>query len=183
MATALSAQLSAIAATSTNQLDLKAQRRAHSQSLIFDPHIAATQDFDTIYDFCVEGYHELCRLEPRFSPFSKSIFSLASKSQERSRMTAAQNEELNKVLEQFLLLVGSKVLLQPAVKALDWLIRRFRYAQRRSVPTIGGLRGRLEFTRTTLSILYSHSYLTTPCRCSRLCCLYSRKDSHLLSSS
>lgn len=127
MATALSAQLSAIAATSTNQLDLKAQRRAHSQSLVFDPQVATAQDFETIYEFCFEGYQELCRLEPRFTSFSKSIFSEASKTQERSQMTAAQNEELDKVLEQFLLLVGSKVLLHPAIKALEWLIRRFRY--------------------------------------------------------
>ena len=128
MATALSAQLAAIAAKSTNQLDLKAQRRAHSQSLIFEPRDAAVQDFDTIYDVCVEGFRELCLLEPRFLSFSRNIFADHSKSQDRSQMTSAQNEELDAVVERFLYLVGSKalLLLQPAVKALEWLVRRFR---------------------------------------------------------
>ena len=128
MATALSAQLAAIAAKSTNQLDLKAQRRAHSQSLIFEPRDAAVQDFDTIYDVCVEGFRELCLLEPRFVPFSRNIFADHSKGQDRSQMTSAQNEELDAVVERFLYLVGSKalLLLQPAIKAIEWLVRRFR---------------------------------------------------------
>ena len=128
MATALATQLAAIAANSTNQLDLKAQRRAHSQSLIFEPHDAARQDFDTIYDVCVEGFRELCLLDPRLRSFSRSLFSDHSKDQDRTQMTSAQNEELDVVLERFLHLVGSKVLLQPTIKAIEWLVRRFRWA-------------------------------------------------------
>jgi U3 small nucleolar RNA-associated protein 10 len=130
MATALSKQLAAIAAKSTNPLDLKAQRRAHSKSLIFEEKVAATQDFDTIYDFCVEGFQELCNLDSRFSGYAKSIFSEQSKSQDRSQMTTAQNEELDNVLERFLQLSCSRLLLQPAIKALEWLVRRFRYVCR-----------------------------------------------------
>ena len=126
MATALAAQLATIAANSTNQLDLKAQRRAHSQSLIFEPQDAAVQDFDTVYDVCIGGFRELCLLDSRFSSFAKSIFSEHSKTQERSQMTSAQNEELDVVLERFLHLVGSKILLQPAIQAVEWLVRRFR---------------------------------------------------------
>ncbi|KAF5862267.1 snoRNA-binding rRNA-processing protein utp10 [Aspergillus alliaceus] len=126
MASSLAAQLSQIAANSTNQLNLKAQRISHSQSLIFDRKVAGSQDFDTIYDICNEGFQELCQLDPRFAQFERTIFSEQSKTQERTEMNAAQNKELDTVLEVFLALVGGKLLLSPAVKAVDWLIRRFR---------------------------------------------------------
>lgn len=132
MATSLAAQLSQIAAKSTNPLDLKAQRVAHSQSLIFDKKIAVSQDFDTIYQICYEGFQELCQLDARFAEFGRTIFSEQSKAEDRTQMTAAQNKELDAVLESFLALVGSKLLLSPAIKAVDWLVRRFRYEIQRS---------------------------------------------------
>lgn len=127
MASSLAAQLSQIAATSTHQLDLKAQRVAHSQSLIFDKKVAGSQDFDTIFQICYEGFQELCALDPRFTVFERTIFSEQSKTEERGQMTAAQNQELDSVLESFLALVGGRLLLNPAVKAVDWLVRRFRW--------------------------------------------------------
>ncbi|KAI9701275.1 MAG: snoRNA-binding rRNA-processing protein utp10 [Candelina mexicana] len=126
MASSLAKQLSQIAATSTNSHNLKAQKSAHAQSLIFDSKVAAVQDFNTIYQICHEGYQELCLLDPRFAKFARSIFSEQSKTQERTQMTAKQNEELDKVIEDFLGLAGGKVLLKPAFKAVEWLIRRFR---------------------------------------------------------
>ncbi|KAL1960057.1 hypothetical protein VTO42DRAFT_229 [Malbranchea cinnamomea] len=126
MASSLAAQLSQIAATSTHQLDLRAQRIAHSQSLIFDKKVAISQDFDTIFQICHEGFRELCALDPRFAVFERTIFSEQSKTEERGQMTASQNKELDSVLESFLALVGGRLLLKPAVKAVDWLVRRFR---------------------------------------------------------
>ncbi|MCJ1284859.1 snoRNA-binding rRNA-processing protein utp10 [Xylographa opegraphella] len=126
MATVLTAQLAQIAAKSTNPLDLKAQKRAHSKSLLFDQNVAASQDFDTIYQICIEGYQELCQMDKRFINFARSIFSEQSKTQERSQMTDAQNKELDEVLESFLSLVGARLLLRPALKAVEWLVRRFR---------------------------------------------------------
>ncbi|PYH84264.1 SSU processome component Utp10 [Aspergillus uvarum CBS 121591] len=126
MASSLAAQLAQVAAKSTNQLDLKAQRISHSQSLIYDRRVATSQDFETIYAICYEGFQELCQLDPRFAPFERTIFSQQSISEDRTEMTAAQNKELNTVLEAFLALVGGRLLLSPAVRAVDWLIRRFR---------------------------------------------------------
>ncbi|KAI5291138.1 snoRNA-binding rRNA-processing protein utp10 [Ascosphaera aggregata] len=126
MPSSLAAQLSQIAAKSTHQLDLKAQKAAHSQSLIFEKTVAGSQTFDTIYQICYEGFLEICALDPRFKKFQRTLFSEQSKSEDRLQMTAEQNAELNIVLENFLGLVGSKLLLTPAVKAVDWLIRRFR---------------------------------------------------------
>ncbi|EFW19119.1 snoRNA-binding rRNA-processing protein utp10 [Coccidioides posadasii str. Silveira] len=126
MASSLAAQLAQIAATSTHQLDLKAQRAAHSQSLIFEKKIAGSQDFDTIFQVCHEGFQELCSLDSRFLSFRRNIFSDQSKTEDRGQMTTSQNKELDSVLEDFLSLVGGRLLLTPAVKAVDWLIRRFR---------------------------------------------------------
>ncbi|KAM5482154.1 snoRNA-binding rRNA-processing protein utp10 [Microsporum canis] len=126
MASSLAAQLSQVAAKATHQFDLKAQRAAHAQSLIFEKKVAGTQDFDTIYQVYYEGFQELCTLDARFQSFQQNLFSEQSKAEDRSQMTAAQNKDLDVVIEEFLVLVGSRLLLNPAVKAVDWLIRRFR---------------------------------------------------------
>lgn len=119
MASSLAAQLSQIAAKSTNQLDLKAQRIAHSQSLIFDRKVASIQDFDTVYQICYEGFQELCQLDSRFTAFERTIFSEQSKAEDRTQLTAAQNKELDVALEAFLALVGGRLLLNPAIKAVE----------------------------------------------------------------
>ncbi|TKA80877.1 hypothetical protein B0A49_00828 [Cryomyces minteri] len=126
MTTALQQQLAAIAASSTHQLDLKAQKTAHGKSLLFEPKVAANQSFDSIFQICQEGYQELCMLDPRFTPFARSLFSEQSKGEDRTQMTAKENEALDKVVESFLGLVGARLLLRPAAKALEWLVRRFR---------------------------------------------------------
>ncbi len=126
MATALAAQLSVISANSENSLNLKAQKAAHSKSLIFEPRVAASQSFDTIYTLCYEGFQELCHLDGRFLEFQRDVFSEQSKDEDRTQMTAAENSKLDERLEAFLGLVGGRLRLNPAVKAVEWLIRRFR---------------------------------------------------------
>ena len=127
MASSLAVQLSQIAAKSTNELDLKSQRISHSQSLIFETTVASSQDFDTIYDICYDGFRELCALDLRFREFERTIFSEQSKAEDRTQMNSEQNKELDAVIEAFLVLVGGRLQLSPAVKAVDWLVRRFRY--------------------------------------------------------
>lgn len=129
MATSLAAQLSQIAANSTKTLDLKAQKAAHSKSLIFEPRVAASQSFDTLYTLCHEGFQELCLLDGRFLDFQRSIFSEQSQEQDRTQLTAADNVELDQRLEAFLGLVGARLRLNPAIKAVEWLVRRFRYEE------------------------------------------------------
>ncbi|KAL1304560.1 hypothetical protein AAFC00_003536 [Neodothiora populina] len=126
MATALQQQLAQIARTSTKQLDLKAQRVQHSKSLLFEARDAANQTFDTLYQICSEGFRELCLLDPRFTPFAQNLFSEQSKGEDRGQMTAQENQELDKVIDAFLALVGARILLRPAIKAVEWLVRRFR---------------------------------------------------------
>jgi U3 small nucleolar RNA-associated protein 10 len=126
MATALQAQLAQIAARSSNPLNLKAQRELYAKSLLYEPEVAAGQDLDTLYDVCVEGYRELCGIDRRFETFGRTIFSEQSKRENRLQMTSAQNTELDGVLESFMGLLAARLLLKPAVKALEWLIRQFR---------------------------------------------------------
>ena len=126
--TSLQKQLAAIAATSTHQLDLKAQKLAHGKSLLFEPRIAASQSFENIYLICYEGFRDLCALDPRFVQFSRSIFSEQSKVEDRTQMSQKENDKLNEVLEAFITMVGPRLLLKPAEKALEWLVRRFRCA-------------------------------------------------------
>lgn len=126
MATTLAQQLAYIRVHSTQALDLKAQKKAHSKSLLFETHHAATQDYDSLFQICYEGWQELCRLDSRFTAFAGSLFCEQSKEEDRTSMTAAQNQELDTVLEDFMGLVGSRLLLKPALKAVEWLVRRFR---------------------------------------------------------
>jgi len=127
MATSLQTQLARIAGgNGSNALDLKAQRKAHSQSLLFEPNVAVSQDFDRLYQICVEGFQELCAIDHRFLPFSRTIFAEQSRQEDRSQMTASENAKLDKILESFLSLVGGRLLLKPAIKSVEWLLRRFR---------------------------------------------------------
>lgn len=128
--TSLQKQLAAIAASSTHQLDLKAQKTAHGKSLLYEPKVAASQSFDSIYLICHEGYRDLCALDHRFLPFARTLFSEQSKTEDRTEMTKKENGELDSVLEAFMTLLGPKLLLKPAEKALEWLVRRFRYVQK-----------------------------------------------------
>ncbi|KAJ1335134.1 U3 small nucleolar RNA-associated protein 10 [Microdochium nivale] len=126
MATALSAQLAQIAAASKTTLNVKAQKAAHSKSLIFEPRVAAAQNYQTLFTICREGFDELCQLDARYLAFGNSIFSTQSQDEDRTQMTAAENAGLNKRIDEFLRLVGARLRLMPAIKAIEWLIRRFR---------------------------------------------------------
>ena len=125
--TSLQKQLAVIASKSHNELDLAAQKTAHSKSLLFDSAVASTQSFDVLYQICLEGFEELCALDSRFVRFSRSLFSPQSRTEDRMQMTAQENRDLDNILDSFLALVSGRLLLQPALKATEWLVRRFKY--------------------------------------------------------
>ncbi|KEY65221.1 hypothetical protein S7711_09348 [Stachybotrys chartarum IBT 7711] len=126
MATSLAAQLKQIAAKSKSTLNVKAQKAAHSKSLIWEARVAASQSYDTLYSICRQGFEELCLLDSRFTHFESTIFSEESQHQDRTQLTAAENGELDRQIEAFLRLAGSRLRLMPAIKAIEWLIRRFK---------------------------------------------------------
>lgn len=159
MASSFAAQLNEIAVKSRNELDLKAQKTAHSQSLIFDKKVAALQDFDTIYQLCLEGFEDLCKIDRRFHEYHNNLFSQHSKTQERDQMTADQNALLDSVIEACLGLLGARLLLNPAVKVAEWLVRRFRYS---SLVCPHFMLLMLSFTEHTNTILRLFSLLSCP---------------------
>jgi U3 small nucleolar RNA-associated protein 10 len=126
MATAFARQLREIAAHSTNELDLKARRNAHAASLLFEREIAVKQDWETLFQICVEGYRELCTLDARFREFETNLFSATSRSQDREQMNRAQNQDLDATILRCLHLLGPRLLLLPGLRALEWLVRRFQ---------------------------------------------------------
>ncbi|KAB5558268.1 armadillo-type protein [Coniochaeta sp. 2T2.1] len=126
MATSLQAQLAKIAANSKSSLNIKATRASHSKSLIFEPAVAAGQTFQAVYAVAHDGFEELCRLDSRFSQFETSLFSEQSQDEDRTQLSKNENEELDRRIDAFLRLVGSRLRLMPAIKAIEWLVRRFR---------------------------------------------------------
>ena len=126
MASSLAAQLAQIAASSRSTLNTKALKATHSKSLIFEPRVAAGQTFAEIYTLCSDGFEELCHLDPRFAYFRNSLWSAQSQEQDRSQMSKDENAALDRHIEAFLHLCGPRLRLMPTIKAIEWLIRRFR---------------------------------------------------------
>ncbi|KAK3313850.1 hypothetical protein B0H66DRAFT_364045 [Apodospora peruviana] len=126
MASSLAAQLAHIAANSRTSLNSKAIKASHSKSLIFEPRVAAGQTFAEIYTLCIEGFEELCHLDHRFAQFRSTLFNEESQEADRTQMTAEENAQLDRHVDAFLHLCGSRLRLMPAIKSIEWLIRRFR---------------------------------------------------------
>lgn len=127
MASSLASQLQAISAKNTVVLDKRKRKSLHSVSLIFEPNVAAQQDYETIYSIGLEGLKDLELLDPKFHVFEKSLFAESSIDVDREVQTSEQNELLDKAVFNFLTLVAPRLQLQPAIKALEWLVRRFQY--------------------------------------------------------
>ncbi|KAF3125440.1 snoRNA-binding rRNA-processing protein utp10 [Orbilia oligospora] len=130
MASTLASQLQSLQknrpSTLSSTVDPKALRKLHSVSLLFTPEHAATQDFDTIYSICYEGFEELCSLDRRFAVFERSLFSEQGVTVDRDTLSKADNEKLDENVKSFLGLLGAWALVKSGVKALEWLVRRFR---------------------------------------------------------
>ncbi|CAP68527.1 uncharacterized protein PODANS_7_1690 [Podospora anserina S mat+] len=119
-------QLKAVQANSRVILDGKLAKAAHSKSLIFEPQAAAGQTYADIYRVAREGFDELCTIDSRFRPFAAHLFSEESQQADRTQMTADENATLDRRVESFLQLAAARLQLMPAIKAIEWLIRRFR---------------------------------------------------------
>lgn len=119
----LSQQLSKLGGGST--VDRAKKLKQHSRSLIYEPKVAQDQDYSFIHAIGVEGLRELVSLDSRFSQFENNLFSDTSIDVDRLVQTQEQNDQLDKGINAFLSLVAPFLMLTPAVKALEWLIRRF----------------------------------------------------------
>ncbi|EGW32648.1 U3 small nucleolar RNA-associated protein 10 [Spathaspora passalidarum NRRL Y-27907] len=122
----LSSQLKSISEkTASVSLDRKARSKIHSRSLLFEPKVASTQDYEYIHQIAYEGLEELSELDSRFNKFKQTLFSDTSINLDRNVQTKDIVDQLNRNIEAFLTLVGPYYNLVPAIKATEWLIRRF----------------------------------------------------------
>ena len=119
----LAAQLKRLSTPST--LSFRAAQSSKKPSLLFSESEAGDLDVETVYSLGVNGLAELQTINPVFQSFQNSLFGNASMSFERTQQTSGSNEMLDVEIWRFLLEVSPYVLLKPAQKALEWLIRTF----------------------------------------------------------
>ncbi|XP_077285744.1 HEAT repeat containing 1 homolog l(2)k09022 [Arctopsyche grandis] len=122
MATSLAQQLKKLAAPESSAFK-ETKKKA---SLLFEPKVAASLDRETFYEIGISGFTELKKINPSFAIYEKTLFSPSSKDFERSVQTKDVNERLDKTIRSFLMKLSPYFLLQPAHKALEWLINRFQ---------------------------------------------------------
>jgi len=96
-------------------------------SLLFDKRKGESLDLETIFNIGVNGLLELRKHDERFGQFEDTLFSSTAKSLVREMQTKEVNEKLDVSILAFLRLLSPYLLLKPAHKVLEWLIRRFRY--------------------------------------------------------
>lgn len=106
------------------------KRLEHSKSLLFSPTYASSQSIEDVYRLCNdEGFAQLCRLDERYYGFAHDLFGTASLEMERATMTHATAARIDKRIVNFMSLVSQNLMLDPAKKAVEWLIRRFGYGK------------------------------------------------------
>ncbi|EGV62372.1 snoRNA-binding rRNA-processing protein utp10 [Yamadazyma tenuis] len=122
----LSEQLGAIAdRTASVVVDRKTRSKIHSKSLIFEPKVASTQDYELIYQIGLEGLEELSSIDRRFVRFENTLFSETAINFDRNTQSQPLLKDLNESINSFLLLVSPYLNLNCSIKALEWLVRKF----------------------------------------------------------
>ncbi|CAG9463898.1 unnamed protein product [Pedinophyceae sp. YPF-701] len=132
MATALQEQLGQLALARGAPGDRRPKGRP---SLLFDPLEAADIDAATILEISGAGLEQLCRLDARFEPCAARLFSRASLSTHRTQMTAAENAQLDRAIEDFLHLLSGFFLTQACFKVLEFCVRQYAIHEH-NVPTL-----------------------------------------------
>ncbi|KAJ3329702.1 HEAT repeat-containing protein 1 [Blyttiomyces sp. JEL0837] len=95
-------------------------------SLLFPAKDAADMDIDTILAIGRNGLASLVEVDSTFAVFEETLFSETIKNMERNLLTRDENEQLDSIVESFLLKLSAHILRPGALKTLEWLIRRFR---------------------------------------------------------
>lgn len=125
MVSSLAAQLAQN--TSLNAaLIVDKSRRKPTESYLFTPKEAYQHDLDSIYSLGVNGFARLSKLDLSLRSYEKSLFSDQAKALDRTLQPADVVDELNRVLDSFLPLLGPYLLENPTGRVLEWLVRRFR---------------------------------------------------------
>ena len=123
----LASQLKSISDKSASiALNRQQRSKIHSRSLIFDPKVAASQDYDEIYDVAIDALDELCELDSRFNKFKNSLFANDSINFDRNVQSEDVVTQLDQNINAFFTLLGPYYNFTAALRASEWLVRRFQ---------------------------------------------------------
>ncbi|KAG8306428.1 HEAT repeat-containing protein 1 [Homalodisca vitripennis] len=123
--TSLAEQLKKLAVPQTSIL-VHSKKRT---SLLYNPRDAADIDRATFYKIGLSGLEELKSIYARLAEFEKSLFDETSLHLERAVEDQQANAKLDQLINRFLILLSPYLNLDPAHKALEWLICRFHIHQ------------------------------------------------------
>lgn len=121
MSTSLAEQLRRLKTPQTSLL-VDSKKRA---SILFNPKEAAEKDRETIFDIGYSGFEDLVKLNPSILQFQASLFDKNAREFQRAVENKEINQQLKAAIKKFLIHLSPYLLLQPAHKCLEWLIRRF----------------------------------------------------------
>ncbi|XP_022637564.1 uncharacterized protein At3g06530 isoform X2 [Vigna radiata var. radiata] len=125
MATSLASQLETL--RSFAKADSEPLKRPFTRpSILFDPKEAADIDIETLFSLALEGLEVLIGKDERFRNYKNDLFSHRSKELDRELLGIEQNNQLNVSIASYLRLLSGYFLLRPALKTLEYLIRRHK---------------------------------------------------------
>ncbi|CAJ1971385.1 unnamed protein product [Sphenostylis stenocarpa] len=125
MTTSIASQLEAI--RSFVKSDSQPLKRPFTRpSILFEPKEAADIDIETLFSIALEGLEVLIGKDERFRNYKNDLFSQRSKELDRELMGIEQNHQLNVSISAYLKLLSGYFLLRPALKTLEYLIRRYK---------------------------------------------------------
>jgi len=126
MASSLAKQLAQNASLNTTLL-VDRSRRKPVESYLFSGRDAAAHDLESVYDLGWTALQQLSTLDARFEEFEDALFSDSAKAVDRTLLTKDANDKLNEDIDGIAQILGPFLMDPPAGKALEWLVRRFRY--------------------------------------------------------
>ena len=94
-------------------------------SLLFDTRTAASLDNDAVQNIGYDGFKEILSIDAVFGQF-EHLFDANSVHFQRNLQEESIVKKISEKLSNFLTLLSPYVLLKPAQKMLEWLIRRYQ---------------------------------------------------------
>lgn len=116
MQTQLAAQLQKIRVEGADKIDIS--------SILFSPSDASKISLSSIYSMARNGVMELIRVDNRFQRFEETLFGNKFLTVNRFHITPKENEEINKIIRDYLFSVSPYMSLKCVQKTLEYLIRR-----------------------------------------------------------
>lgn len=81
---------------------------------------------DVVHQIARNGLMELQRMDERFAPYANTLFAESTMSFDRENMDKEAEKKVDETIHTFLLLLSQFLLLRPAHKVLEYLIRVYR---------------------------------------------------------